>query len=137
MQKKVATPLSKAKKQDITGPDDKAVKAKAQVVEEVKKEVGLHLLQSLHSYKHVYYCSSHFLQHHHPPSVGARVLAAPFCDTLGMMMRVNLGASLLNVSPLAHCNLQCSDLVPALQVPTEEPEEDEKAGAKRRSRRET
>ena len=41
LQKKVKTALSKAKKQDITGPDDRAVKAKAQVVEEVKKEVRL------------------------------------------------------------------------------------------------
>ncbi len=33
------TPLAKSKKADITGPDDSAVKAKAEVVEEVKKEV--------------------------------------------------------------------------------------------------
>ena len=33
------TPLAKSKKSDITGPDDSAVKAKAEVVEEVKKEV--------------------------------------------------------------------------------------------------
>lgn len=32
-------PVSKAKKKDITGPDDSAVKAKAEVVDEVKKEV--------------------------------------------------------------------------------------------------
>lgn len=38
-QKKKLTPLAKSKKADITGPDDSAVKAKAQVVEEVKKEV--------------------------------------------------------------------------------------------------
>ena len=47
LQKKVKTPLSKAKKQDITGPDDRAVKAKAQVVEEVKKEVRLHACSHL------------------------------------------------------------------------------------------
>ena len=39
LQKKKLTPLAKSKKADITGPDDSAVKAKAEVVEEVKKEV--------------------------------------------------------------------------------------------------
>ncbi len=39
LQKAAKTPLGKAKKGDITGPDDSAVKAKAEVVEEVKKEV--------------------------------------------------------------------------------------------------
>lgn len=38
-QKSKATPVGKAKKKDITGPDDSAVKAKAEVVDEVKKEV--------------------------------------------------------------------------------------------------
>ena len=38
-QKKKDTPVGKAKKKDVTGPDDSAVKAKAEVVEEVKKEV--------------------------------------------------------------------------------------------------
>ncbi|CAL8469469.1 g9010 [Coccomyxa elongata] len=37
--KKKNTPLGKAKKKDVTGPDDAAVKAKAEVVQEVKKEV--------------------------------------------------------------------------------------------------
>ena len=39
LQKAAKTSLGKAKKGDITGPDDSAVKAKAEVVEEVKKEV--------------------------------------------------------------------------------------------------
>jgi hypothetical protein len=38
-QKSKATPVGKAKKKDITGPDDSAVKAKAEVVDAVKKEV--------------------------------------------------------------------------------------------------
>jgi hypothetical protein len=39
LQRSKAMPVGKSKKQDITGPDDTAVKAKAEVVGEVKKEV--------------------------------------------------------------------------------------------------
>ena len=39
LRQKKNTPLGKAKKKDVTGPDDAAVKAKAEVVQEVKKEV--------------------------------------------------------------------------------------------------
>ena len=38
LQKKVVS-AARAKKADITGPDDKAVAAKAEVVEEVKEKV--------------------------------------------------------------------------------------------------